>query len=99
MVMFQKNGNPFSCLPSRLNNTVTIIPLLIFGHYTRHLAVTGMLVPSQGLLTISAPISGTVGKVVVHYQSQQPNVKIYSIGLQLNIHITNIRRTYTDTRD
>ena len=46
--------------------TLAIILLLIFGHYTRHLAVTGILVPSQGLLTISAPISGTVEKVLVH---------------------------------
>ncbi|AOV15772.1 secretion protein HlyD [Acidihalobacter aeolianus] len=45
--------------------TLAVAALLIFGRYTRHLSVSGMLVPSQGLLDVSVPLSGTVEKVMV----------------------------------
>ncbi|MGE0047754.1 MAG: hypothetical protein AB7T01_02305 [Acidithiobacillus sp.] len=44
---------------------VGILLVLFFGHYTRHLPVSGMLVPSQGLLSVTSPLSGTVEKVLV----------------------------------
>ena len=46
--------------------TMAILSFLVFGHYTRHLPVSGMLVPSSGLLSVSNPLSGTVTKVLVH---------------------------------
>lgn len=46
--------------------TMAILSFLVFGHYTRHLPVSGMLVPSSGLLSVSDPLSGTVTKVLVH---------------------------------
>lgn len=38
---------------------------LIFGYYTQRETVSGELVPSTGLLSVSTPISGTVEKVFV----------------------------------
>lgn len=42
-----------------------LIGLLVFGHYTRRETVTGRLVPNLGLLTLTAPRTGTVAKVRV----------------------------------
>ena len=50
---------------SALFLTSTILGVLIFGHYTRHLHVSGILVPSRGLLSVTTPISGTVQKVMI----------------------------------
>jgi membrane fusion protein len=44
---------------------VAVLALLYLGHYTRREAVTGQLVPSAGLLTLTAPSAGTVTRVVV----------------------------------
>jgi membrane fusion protein len=43
-----------------------ILLVLFLGHYTRHLPVSGTLVPSEGLLSVTCPLSGTVEKVLVH---------------------------------
>lgn len=43
-----------------------ILGLLIGGHYTRHERVTGILVPSRGLLTLSPTTAGTVVRLRVH---------------------------------
>ncbi|MCF3946575.1 HlyD family efflux transporter periplasmic adaptor subunit [Acidiphilium sp. AL] len=43
-----------------------VILFLVFGHYTRRQTVSGALVPSSGLLNISATIAGTVKRVDVH---------------------------------
>lgn len=43
-----------------------ILLFLYFGHYTRREAVTGQMVLSDGLLTLSAPSAGTVANLYVH---------------------------------
>ena len=43
-----------------------ILLLLIFGQYTRRESVAGQLVPSDGLLNITATSAGTVSQVQVH---------------------------------
>ncbi|HEX7389932.1 MAG TPA: HlyD family efflux transporter periplasmic adaptor subunit, partial [Acidiphilium sp.] len=45
---------------------VAIVLFLIFGHYTRRQTVSGSLVPSSGLLSVTATIAGTVRHVDVH---------------------------------
>lgn len=45
---------------------VSVAAFLVFGHYTRHETVTGELVPSRGLLGVSATMAGTVEKTFVH---------------------------------
>lgn len=42
-----------------------ILAFLYLGHYTRREAVTGQLVPSAGLLTLTAPSAGTVTRLAV----------------------------------
>ncbi len=46
--------------------TVSVVGLLAFGHYTRRQTVAGSLVPSMGLLNVSASMAGTVEKTYVH---------------------------------
>jgi len=62
--------------------TAGIMTFLIFGHYTRHLAVNGTLVPSEGLLSVTVPISGTIQKVMIRsgqeVQSGTPLMEIAS---------------------
>src|SRR5699024_4576222 len=43
-----------------------IVTFLVFGHYTRRDRVSGTLVPSAGLLSITAIHTGTVSRVLVH---------------------------------
>jgi membrane fusion protein len=43
-----------------------ILLFLIFGHYTRRETVSGQLLPSAGLLTLSAQTTGTVTRTLVH---------------------------------
>ncbi len=43
-----------------------IVLFLIFGHYTRRETVSGQLLPSAGLLTLSAQTTGTVTRTLVH---------------------------------
>ncbi len=45
---------------------VAVIGFLVFGHYTRRETVAGSLVPSMGLLNVSASMAGTVEKTFVH---------------------------------
>lgn len=42
-----------------------VVLFLIFGYYTQRETVSGELVPSAGLLSVSTPISGTVEQVFV----------------------------------
>lgn len=53
-----------SALASLLGSTILLF--LYFGHYTRREAVTGQLVPSDGLLTLAAPSAGNVAQLHVH---------------------------------
>lgn len=46
--------------------SVSLIALLVFGHYTRRETVTGQLVPNMGVLTLTAPSAGTVTQVHAH---------------------------------
>lgn len=43
-----------------------LVALLILGHYTRRESVTGQLVPSAGLVNLTAVSSGSVSRVWVH---------------------------------
>lgn len=43
-----------------------ILLFLCLAHYTRREAVTGQLVPSEGLLTLAAPNAGVVAQLHVH---------------------------------
>ena len=43
--------------------TAGIVALLVFGEYTRRTRVTGTLVPSKGIASITAPTIGTVTEV------------------------------------
>lgn len=43
-----------------------LLAFLYLGHYTRREAVSGQLVPSTGLLTLTAPAAGTVARLAVH---------------------------------
>ena len=45
---------------------VAMMGFLVFGHYTRRESVTGTLVPSMGLLNVSASMAGTVAKTFAH---------------------------------
>jgi membrane fusion protein len=45
---------------------VAMAMFLFLGHYTRREGVTGLLVPSNGLLNITSPVTGTVTHVLVH---------------------------------
>src|SRR5882672_5453445 len=45
---------------------VVLISFLIFGRYTRHEQAPGELVPSAGLLAITATSTGTVVRALVH---------------------------------
>lgn len=45
---------------------VGLIAFLVFGHYTKRQRVTGKLVPTSGLLEVTAIDSGTVTDVFVH---------------------------------
>lgn len=44
---------------------VLTLALLIGGHYTRHAQISGMLVPSRGLLTLTPTAAGTVSRLLV----------------------------------
>ena len=44
---------------------VAIVLLLAFGDYTRRTRVLGQLVPTQGLATVVAPVSGVVAELPV----------------------------------
>lgn len=44
----------------------TLVAFLIFGHYTRRESVTGQLVPSAGLINLTAISAGSVSQVWVH---------------------------------
>jgi membrane fusion protein len=54
----------FSALAIAL--VATGLLFLTFGHFTRQQTVTGILVPSLGLLSLSAPSVGTVRLIFVH---------------------------------
>lgn len=43
-----------------------ILLILFLGHYTRHEAVSGQLVPSSGLLNVTAQNAGTISLLQVH---------------------------------
>lgn len=43
-----------------------IVLFLVFGQYTKRQSVTGQLVPTTGLLGVTAPSAGTVTHVYVH---------------------------------
>lgn len=43
-----------------------LLLFLFFGQYTRRETVSGQLVPTAGLLTMTAPAAGTVGHIAVH---------------------------------
>lgn len=43
-----------------------IVAFLVFGHYTRRDRVSGRLVPSAGLLGVTAVHAGTVSRVFIH---------------------------------
>ncbi len=61
-----------------------ILLVLFLGHYTRHLPVSGTLVPSEGLLSVTSPLSGTVEKVLVRTnQSVQAGTPLLSIASNL----------------
>ncbi|MHB1056827.1 MAG: HlyD family secretion protein [Rhodanobacter sp.] len=49
-----------------LTLAAAILLFLFLGHYTRRETVTGQLVPSAGLLNVSAPIAATVTHLQVH---------------------------------
>lgn len=49
-----------------LTLAAAILLFLFLGHYTRRETVTGQLVPSAGLLNVSAPIAATVAHLQVH---------------------------------
>lgn len=59
-----------------------LIAFLVFGHYTRRESVTGQLVPSAGLINLTAISTGGVSRVWVHDQQTvhkgDPLVEIYS---------------------
>ncbi|MEE3500982.1 HlyD family efflux transporter periplasmic adaptor subunit [Acidiphilium acidophilum] len=59
---------------------LVIILFLAFGHYTRHQTVQGTLVPSRGLLSITASLAGTVTRTYAHdgehVKAGQPLVEI-----------------------
>lgn len=46
--------------------TMAVVLALAFGHYTRRETIAGQLVPSAGLLTLSAHTTGTVTRTLVH---------------------------------
>ncbi|WP_414041217.1 HlyD family secretion protein [Acidithiobacillus sp. M4-SHS-6] len=61
-----------------------ILLILFLGHYTRNLPVSGTLVPSAGLLSVTSPLSGTVEKVLVHTnQSVQAGTPLLHIASNL----------------
>lgn len=61
-----------------------ILLILFLGHYTRNLPVSGTLVPSAGLLSVTSPLSGTVEKVLVHTnQSVQSGTPLLHIASNL----------------
>ena len=45
--------------------SAAVLLFLFFGHYTRRESVSGQLVPSAGVLNVSAPSAGTVRKIYV----------------------------------
>lgn len=45
---------------------VSLVLILVFGQYTRRETVSGQLLPSAGLLTLSAQITGTVSRILVY---------------------------------
>lgn len=45
---------------------VALALFLVFGHYTRRETVSGELVPSAGLLNVTAPSAGTITRLHVH---------------------------------
>jgi membrane fusion protein len=57
-----------------------IVLFLVFGHYTRRAEVTGQLMPSAGILALSAKTTGTVARTMVHEGEQieagQPLIEI-----------------------
>lgn len=46
--------------------SLALLALLFFGHYTRRETVSGQLVPNEGLLNVTAPVSGVAIKLAVH---------------------------------
>lgn len=63
-----------------LTFAAAIIAFLVFGHYTQRETVTGQLLPSAGLLTLSARTTGTVTQTLVrqgeHVEAGQPLVQV-----------------------
>ncbi|MFC5581097.1 HlyD family secretion protein [Rhodanobacter terrae] len=45
---------------------VALLLFLVLGHYTRRETVSGQLVPSAGLLNVTAPSAGTITRLHVH---------------------------------
>lgn len=45
---------------------VALLLFLVLGHYTRRETVSGQLVPSAGLLNVTAPSAGTITRLRVH---------------------------------
>lgn len=89
-----------------------IVLFLVFGQYTRRETVAGQLLPSAGLLTLSAQTTGTVTRTLVHenehVRAGQPLVEVSAnlvstagntyeqIGTQLRAQETQIRSSLTD---
>ncbi len=44
---------------------LAITLLLVLGHYTRREPVSGTLVPTHGLLTVSVPSAGSITRIFV----------------------------------
>ena len=59
---------------------VAIVAFLVFGQYTRREAVTGQLLPSSGLVSLSSQTTGTVSRALVregeHVTAGQPLVEV-----------------------
>ncbi|WP_077273681.1 HlyD family secretion protein [Acidithiobacillus thiooxidans] len=70
---------------SALILVISVFLILIFGRYTRHLSVSGTLMPSQGLLSVTSPLAGTVAKVLVRpNQSVQAGTPLLDITSNLD---------------
>ncbi|HET7268241.1 MAG TPA: HlyD family efflux transporter periplasmic adaptor subunit [Oleiagrimonas sp.] len=60
-----------------------IIAFLVFGHYTKRQRVTGKLVPSAGMLAVTAVNAGTVTEVFVHTgQSVQAGQQLLEVSAE-----------------
>ncbi|QKJ86070.1 HlyD family efflux transporter periplasmic adaptor subunit [Paramixta manurensis] len=50
--------------------TMVVVSFLVFGSYTKRETANGQLLPSQGVYNVSAPVTGTVTKMLVKEGSQ-----------------------------